>query len=193
MRMLHCPLRSCFSASSRFEGGKRRSSSVVAALSWIRRIVDRFRISGGNRRDFPVVKKRFVSDEAKERITENDCKQYVYDYQVRQPNFAHSQNIRRRFLSGGKKSGAGPALTYANARPDSFCLTVSVGDDCGSRHPPKTRGTMFFFTHCVNSYGSRNSCVSPDRLTTILPREYQLVLTTWNVPPIFMIRFAASS
>jgi hypothetical protein len=80
--MLHCPLRSCFNASSRFEGGKRRSSSVVAALSWISRIAARLRISGGKRRDFPVVKKRSVSEEAKERITEDDCKQNVYKCQV---------------------------------------------------------------------------------------------------------------
>src|SRR5213592_5013422 len=67
--MLHCPLRSYFNASRRLDGGKRRSSSVVAAWSCVRRIEARFRISGGRRRDFPVAKKRSVSAEAKERIT----------------------------------------------------------------------------------------------------------------------------
>src|SRR6266702_4759325 len=67
--MLHCPFRSCFNASKRLEGGKRRSSIVAAAWSCVRRIAARFRISGGKRRDLPVAKKRSVSDEAKERIT----------------------------------------------------------------------------------------------------------------------------
>ena len=31
IRILHCPLQSCRNASSRFDGGKRRSSMVVAA------------------------------------------------------------------------------------------------------------------------------------------------------------------
>src|SRR5207249_477260 len=59
----------CFNASRRLEGGKRKSSSVVAAWSCASRIAARLRISGGRRRDLPVAKKRSVSDEAKERIT----------------------------------------------------------------------------------------------------------------------------
>ena len=43
--MLHCPLRSCFNASRRLEGGKRKSSSVTAAWSCVRRIATRLRIS----------------------------------------------------------------------------------------------------------------------------------------------------
>ena len=69
MRMLHCPFRSCLNASRRLEDGTRRSLTVVAALSCVSRIAARIRISDGNRRDFPVVKKRSVSDEANERIT----------------------------------------------------------------------------------------------------------------------------
>src|SRR6266702_3673391 len=75
--MLHCPLRSCFNASSRLEGGKRKSSSVVAAWSCVRRTAARLRISGGRRRDLPVAKKRSVSDEAKERIT-NENINYLF-------------------------------------------------------------------------------------------------------------------
>src|SRR3990170_2918926 len=77
MRMLHCPFRSCFNASRRLEGGKRRSLIVVAALSCVSRIVARTRISGGNRRDFPVAKKRSVSEEVKERIT-NSSINYLF-------------------------------------------------------------------------------------------------------------------
>src|SRR6266853_5861826 len=77
MRMLHCPLRSCFNASRRFEGGKRKSSSVTAAWSCVRRIAARLRISGGRRRDLPVAKKRSISDEAKERIT-NENINYLF-------------------------------------------------------------------------------------------------------------------
>lgn len=77
--MLHCPLRSCFSASSRLDGGERKSSSDVAALSWVNRRAARSRISGGSRRDLPVAKKRSVSVEAKERITGPDYKRFVYE------------------------------------------------------------------------------------------------------------------
>jgi hypothetical protein len=58
-----------FNGSSRLEGGARRSSIAVAALSWVRRIAARKRISGGIRRDLPVAKKRAVSEDANDRIT----------------------------------------------------------------------------------------------------------------------------
>ncbi len=41
----------------------------MAALSCVNRIAARTRISGGNRRDYPVAMKRSVSEEVKERIT----------------------------------------------------------------------------------------------------------------------------
>jgi hypothetical protein len=59
------------------DGGKRKSSIFTAALSCVSRIAARVRISGGKRRDFPLTKKRSVSDEAKERITA-DNKLFVY-------------------------------------------------------------------------------------------------------------------
>jgi len=46
--------RSCASASSLFDGGRRKSSICVAASNCVKRIAVRFRISGGNRRDLPV-------------------------------------------------------------------------------------------------------------------------------------------
>ena len=56
----------------RLEGGKRRSLIVVAASSCVNRTAARASISGGNRRDLPVAKKRSVSAEAKERITKSN-------------------------------------------------------------------------------------------------------------------------
>jgi hypothetical protein len=76
--MLHCPLRSPFNASSRFDGGNHKSSILVAASSCVSRIAARARISGGTRRDFPVAKNRSVSLEAKERITLEHYKHDVY-------------------------------------------------------------------------------------------------------------------
>ena len=67
--MLHCPLRSPFSASSRLDGGCLKSSIRVAASSCVRRIAARSLICGGRRRDRPVVKKRSVSASAKDWIT----------------------------------------------------------------------------------------------------------------------------
>jgi hypothetical protein len=59
--MLHWLAREPSSGSSRFDGGKRKSSTVVAASSCVNRITARRRMSGGKRRDFPVVKSRSVS------------------------------------------------------------------------------------------------------------------------------------
>jgi hypothetical protein len=58
------------------DGGNRKSPSAVAASSCLNRIAARSRISAGMRFDRPVLKKRSVSTEAKERII--NCKLFVY-------------------------------------------------------------------------------------------------------------------
>jgi len=54
-RILHCLARSCFKASSRFDGGRCKSPMRFAAFNCISRIAARVRISVGNLRDLPVV------------------------------------------------------------------------------------------------------------------------------------------
>ena len=79
--MLCCPARLPFRASSRFDGGIRKSSIRVAALNCFSRMAARFSASRGNRRARPVVKNRSVSASANDRIMQHACKQYVYDCQ----------------------------------------------------------------------------------------------------------------
>src|SRR6266516_2538604 len=130
MRMLHCPLRSYFNASRRLEGGKRRSSSVVAAWSCVRRIAARLRISGGRRRDLPVAKKRSVSDDAKERIT-NEKINYLFTPVKRQaevslPVHGLLKNQRRAVTSATSIATTASAITPVASQPRFFKRRLAV-------------------------------------------------------------------